>query len=324
MRRPLVLGTIVALGGLLSGEALARPPLFEINPIHAQTVEAGRRLRFQVTYTVTDEVCWGDNISFQLASGPAGMTVSPGGLVDWTPALAQAGRTYSATVQAQARARQGSPCYGNLAQDFESFSVDVTAPPPPDPPTAAINFELTETAINNSLASLTEVRGLNFGKYIAGFVDAWWANLDRASIDVLPPSGPANRVRISASATFEAVLDLFVFTLPLKAGAGGWIEGDVRLAGDPETGYTLFVKPTNLDVDGWINGAPDFLVDIVLNMVADDLLAMPEIELNLGTRLAPQFACARPSLTTNAKHTALVLEWDVSDLDCTQVTLAAQ
>jgi hypothetical protein len=182
--------------------------------------------------------------------------------------------------------------------------------------TNTVEVELTESAVNNTLASLTQVRGINFGEYLAGFVDAWWINLDSASFDVRPPSGSTNRVRVTASATAKSVLDLFVVDVPLSAGASGWIEGNVTLSGNPTLGYKLLVDFTNLDINGWVSGVPSWLSNILFEIVEDELESLPPIELNLGTWIAPAMTCVVPDLVTNAARTALVLRWDVGDLTC--------
>jgi hypothetical protein len=155
---------------------------------------------------------------------------------------------------------------------------------------------------------LAEVRGINFGRYVAGFVDAWWMNLDAASIDILAPNGDANRARMTARATANAVFDLFVISLPASANARGSIDGELRLAGTPETGYKVMFHPTNLDVDAWNQRSA--------GMATGGVPEIPDVELNLGTQIAPLLACVPPRLTTNEKQTALVLEWDVANLDC--------
>ena len=301
----------------------ARPPLFVLEPIPNQTVRATETLQFQVRYRVEDPVCWTERLWFSLAGAPSGMAITSSGRVSWTPTATQRDKTYAVTVHAFSWAAGGSPCWGVPAEDFESFTVSVLPPPSAEPPTSAINIELSETAMNNALASLTEVRGINFGRYLAGFVDAWWMNLDTASIDILVPSPDVNRARLTASATANAVLDLFVISVPASASARGTIEGELRLAGAPNTGYTVMFHPTSLDVDAWIHGVPGWLSDIIIRMATGGVPEIPDIELNLGTQIAPLLACVPPRLTTNEDQTALILEWDVNNLRCPMQIRAA-
>lgn len=300
---------------IFSSKTLARPELFVITSISYQTVEANSLFQYQAAYTVKDEACWMGGIAFDLTSAPAGMTITNGGKIQWMPGPLEIDLSHQVMVHATAPTSPGYPCYGNPGQDFKSFTLAVTAPPPSDPPTAAINIELTESAMNNALASLTEVRGINFGEYLAGFVDAWWFNVDTASIDVLEPVGAKNRVRITTTTTANAVLDLFVYTLPLSGHANGWIEGDVYLSGSATEGYKIMVHPTNINVNAWINGVPQLITDIILNKFTDDVDEIPDLELNIGTQLAPLFTCITPNLISNAKRTALVVEWDISALE---------
>ena len=302
--------------GLIHDGVWARPPLFVIETIPDQTIQATKTLQYQVRYRVEDEVCWMGRISFALAGAPSGMTITAGGRITWTPDATQAEEIYQVTVRATALTPDGPPCWGSLGQDSESFTIAVLAAPPSEPPTSAVNVELTESAMNNALASLVEVRGINFGQYLAGFIDAWWMNIDSASIDVLVPSANANRARITATATAKAVLDLLVISLPASANANGWIEGDIYLAGSPDTGYKVMFHPTNLDLDAWINGVPGWLSGIIIGIATGGLGEIPDLELNLGTQITPLFACVPPNLTTNPNQTALVLEWDVTNLNC--------
>lgn len=191
--------------------------------------------------------------------------------------------------------------------------------PVSDPPTTDINLELTETAINNALATLTEVRGINFGAYEGGFIDAWWANLDSASLEILEPNGSTPRGRIQASATFTAVVDLFVVTVPVVAGASGPIEGDIYLDGNQEDGYKLVFDPTDLDYNLWIQNVPPWLEDILFFIAfisGNGVPDIPEVELSLGTWLAPDFVCDVPNVATNSDRDAYLLEWELTALGC--------
>ncbi|MBX3732514.1 MAG: hypothetical protein KF791_07965, partial [Verrucomicrobiae bacterium] len=63
----------------------------------------------------------GQTLTYGLVSGPAGLTVSSGGLVQWTPTLAQAPGAYGVSVRVT---DNGTP----PLSDTKSFNVTVTAP----------------------------------------------------------------------------------------------------------------------------------------------------------------------------------------------------
>jgi hypothetical protein len=72
------------------------------------------------------------DITFGLTNAPAGMTVTKGGKITWTPNISQTGESFDVMLHATAFTPLGYPCYGNPAQDFESFVITVTAAPPRD------------------------------------------------------------------------------------------------------------------------------------------------------------------------------------------------
>jgi len=125
---------VLTAAGLVADGVWARPQLFVLEPIPDQTVQATKTLQYQVRHRVEDEVCWTGNLSFALTTAPNGMTITPSGKISWTPTAAQAEEIYEVTVRATSRAWEGSPCWGSLAQDTESFTVSVLAPPPSEPP----------------------------------------------------------------------------------------------------------------------------------------------------------------------------------------------
>ena len=107
-------------------EAMARPPLFTIDPIDDQTFQTNSVFRYQATYTVEDPVCWDGGISFDLTQAPLGMTITRSGLIEWRRIRHdQVGQTFQVEVHATAPTPPGDPCYGNPGQDFESFSITV-------------------------------------------------------------------------------------------------------------------------------------------------------------------------------------------------------
>lgn len=314
IRRSLVL-LVAAFLALVyhPAQTLARPPLFTLSPIPDQTVLAGDLFQYRVPYQVYDEACWAGVISFALFHAPVGMRIDGSGWVTWQPGSGQIG-THDVIVRATASSLDYYPCWGGTAEDWAFFNVHVTASSESGGPRGDLEIELTEAALNGVLASLTEVRGINFGRYTEGFVDAWWVNLDSATIDVLAPVEGKNRARISGLWTAKATLDLFIFNLPVSATVWGSMEGEVSLSGSPEKGYSLVVNPGRIETDGSGSIVPDFVVKIWLRLATHQYQDIPDIELNLGTRLVPGFTCAPPQLVTNTDHTALVLAWEVFPL----------
>ncbi len=187
--------------------------------------------------------------------------------------------------------------------------------PPPVPPAAAVSVELTEETINEALATLTQARGINFGEYQGGFLDAWWGNLNSATADIIAQTGNSTRLRLNASATFNVVFDLFIINVPIVGQANGWIEGDVQMTGDALDGYQLEFEPTDLDLNAWLQGLP-VPVQTLLTLYGNTVLDLPTFELTLGTQLQPDFVCAPPNFGTRSDLGAFVLEWDLEDLDC--------
>lgn len=108
---------------LVFGEAMARPVLFEIDPIPDQTAEANRPFQYQVTYTVEDEACWQGEISFVLATEAPGMKITRGGEITWTPNPSLVCEPFMVTVRATA-----TGCNEGIGEDLESFLIDVVAP----------------------------------------------------------------------------------------------------------------------------------------------------------------------------------------------------
>ncbi len=121
---------LMLVAALLWGEAMARPPLFSINPIADQSAAA--TFQYQVRFTVEDEACWIASISFDLMTSPAGMTITNGGKITWTLSASQTSDSYQVMVHATAPTPLGNPCYGSPAQDFESFVITATDAPSRD------------------------------------------------------------------------------------------------------------------------------------------------------------------------------------------------
>ncbi|GEM_PF-1711865 len=167
VRSSILLVVIVSTGSFVK-DAAARPPLFTINPIADQSAPATVNFQYQARYSVDDEDCWMGNIAFGLISGPASMMVTNSGKITWTPSTSQIGEPYAVTINATAFTPFGNPCYGNPAQDFESFTVTVTAAPPPTPtalPNGSIFFkEYTglgdNVNFNTGISALTHVCGI--------------------------------------------------------------------------------------------------------------------------------------------------------------------
>ena len=69
----------------------------QISPVSNQTVDEG--IPLMVTLTGSDADVPAQTLSYGLVSGPPGMTVTPGGVVSWTPNETQGGATVTVTVQ---------------------------------------------------------------------------------------------------------------------------------------------------------------------------------------------------------------------------------
>jgi len=180
----------------------------------------------------------------------------------------------------------------------------------------ALSVDINETAVNNALLSLTETRSLNWGKYQNTILQAWYVNVDSASMDVLPPSGSVNRMRLSGTISVKAQLDLWLFTANLSGGATGSFEGDVVLTGTAVRGYKVVFRPTSTSVSWW-SSLPWFIDDLINHWLTFILANfLPDIELNVGTNLMPLGFCALPTLTTNASATAFVVGYPVAALAC--------
>ena len=102
-----------ALGGSPGTTACNEAP--DIDPIANKTAPEQQQLAF--TATATDPQ--GDNITFTLASGPAGASITSGGAFTWTPTEAQGPGSYNVEIRAT---DDGSPA----AESTESFTVTVT------------------------------------------------------------------------------------------------------------------------------------------------------------------------------------------------------
>ena len=75
----------------------------EVNVAPELTVPADATINEQVAYsanaTATDDDLPANTLTFELVSGPSGMTVSPGGAIDWTPGENQGPGSYPVTVR---------------------------------------------------------------------------------------------------------------------------------------------------------------------------------------------------------------------------------
>ena len=69
----------------------------QISPVSGRTVDEGMPLTLGLSGTDSDVPA--QMLSYALVSGPAGMTVTPGGLVSWTPTETQGGATVTVHVQ---------------------------------------------------------------------------------------------------------------------------------------------------------------------------------------------------------------------------------
>ena len=95
---------VTATDGLLSihhvFKITVRPPIIPnhppmIQPVLAQTVKAGKAFGLKVVASDPDA---GDHLNYTLIGAPAGMTISPTGVINWTPTKDQVG-AHNITVQ---------------------------------------------------------------------------------------------------------------------------------------------------------------------------------------------------------------------------------
>ncbi|MBN8248433.1 MAG: ThuA domain-containing protein [Verrucomicrobia bacterium] len=89
-----------------------------MSPVAPQLAEPLRPVSLQLV--ATDRNFPTQSMSCSLDSGPAGLTVSPGGWLTWTPSEAQAGGVYPVTVRVT---DTGSP----VMSDTETFTIEVAA-----------------------------------------------------------------------------------------------------------------------------------------------------------------------------------------------------
>ena len=124
--KALKIGLIVAT--LVVAVLVARPPLFTIDSvadIPAPGLTPFQLWQQQMTFTVEDAPSYEDPPFFSLQQAPSGATITGNGNISWTPQTEHREMNHTFTVKATGFAAEGSPCYGNLHSDTETFVVYV-------------------------------------------------------------------------------------------------------------------------------------------------------------------------------------------------------
>ncbi|MFO1458695.1 MAG: putative Ig domain-containing protein [Verrucomicrobiota bacterium] len=127
-------------GMTLEGFYEASPAVLSPVPL----LYAGVNYPFQYTLTASDADGSTDSLVFSLVSGPAGLTVNGGGLVEWTPGAALLGTTNSVVVRVQ---DGSSLVLGTLGQ-FQIVVRDANHAPVLNPVGDQLVNELDTLAIN--------------------------------------------------------------------------------------------------------------------------------------------------------------------------------
>jgi hypothetical protein len=70
-----------------------------VNVLPDTSITDGQTLTYTYTATDLDIATDGQTLIFTIVGGPAGATITPGGVLTWTPTFAQAGQTYTIDVQ---------------------------------------------------------------------------------------------------------------------------------------------------------------------------------------------------------------------------------
>jgi hypothetical protein len=169
-----------------------------------------------------------DPLSFALAGAPAGMTISAGGLIAWTPAGAQAG-VAQVTVQV-------SDGRGGVAQ--QSFTIDVSSPPGVNRPPVFTSTPVTSATV---------------GQVYQYDVNAADPDGDIVLFSLLgPPTGAAIDLftgLISWTPSPSQVGAQF-FTVEAQDGRGGWgLQSFTAQVATPTT--PLSPRPPDRDGDGF-------------------------------------------------------------------------
>jgi hypothetical protein len=143
---------------------------------------------------------------------------------------------------------------------------------------------------------LIEARGLNWGEYLGGIFDAWFVNVDAASVDILPNKILKINVTLAAYAGF----DLEILTPSLVVHPVGTFTGNISLIGNNINGFKLLFTPVsdNLNPLTWA----------IVNL-------LPNIEINLGTSILPSglvhlFTTTVPYLETTNDEIILGYNFD--------------
>ena len=165
--------------GTETGAGPNRPPT--LNPVSDRTVSAG--IPMLVTLSATDPDV-GQTLAYSLVSGPATLTVSPGGDVRWNPSSAQAGAN---PVRVRVR-DNGVPALS----DERTFIITVTDPSRP---------ELTVQLTGNQLELLLPtVSGRSYRVEVADELSGDWQSLQGVTgtgnvLKIIDPSFPASAQR---------------------------------------------------------------------------------------------------------------------------------
>lgn len=181
---------------------------------------------------------------------------------------------------------------------------------------SAVSIELSETEINDALATLCATRSINFGQWhqTPSSILAFYVNVDSATFHVLAASGGTSHVRLDLTVSGKGKADATnVIGITVGFSAAASFTGDVVRTGTPATGYKLEFKITSLNLS--VSGVP--ILDDIFTWVATLVLDyyLPRVELNVGTNMFPFTFSAQPALAPSVAGAPLVLGYTAADLD---------
>ncbi len=130
-----------------------------------------------------------------------------------------------------------------------------------------INIKFSETEINKVLAALVDAHGLNYGDYTGTLgLEAWYINVDRAEINILPN----NRFTLNVDVAACVNIDLWIFGgFPIVIHPNFDFSGRLDIQGNAVDGYKLKLLPIRIE-------------HVIENAIVN---ALPDIEINLGVSI---------------------------------------
>jgi hypothetical protein len=173
-----------------------------------------------------------------------------------------------------------------------------------------MSIRINETNLNAALDAVVEARGINYGEYGPDimFTEAWYINVDDAEIDILSN----NEVALWIDITLNAELDFELVTPASVTHGAGIVICDILFEGNYNDGYSILLDPKSLYLTSWDgdNFVMDFLGALVYAQTPLIVWAMPNIELNLGSKLLPDlvvnmFESTTPTISTTANEVLL-------------------